>query len=595
MENAADRLDFLIAWTLAWKQDEQDRSRPSAVGRLLWTQWEAFEKDLSHGVSPPDKATVGRLRVVYEQNLEINRDTWNTRNALSDLQRHAEASPSSPLAQRLKVVLLSVGCWPDIPSAGQQPPDLRPYSRYADQLNKAVEYGQVQVLRQLLDWPNSGRAAQEILRNHSTGAGRPVGFLQSQGTGWSWAVANLSGPGLEALLAAGADPNAVDKVGRPGLAYANKPDSLKALLEAGADPLDPALPYAIRCKNLHGLGEGWLHKLIWEARRTPAEREWGEGVGYLRRRLANWPAAEAHAAGARLAFEAYRVQWTEGSVSPVSSWWQDMARDLVGRPQLLPQDEVEWNGHRWSFAAALARHFLLGYSSRCPSKLPQLRFDRLVAVDVPERTVVELANLPLHAQGAVAVLRRNGPTAIEGALRLLLKDARESSESLVGTLLHQRIQSFLGHFDTLGACWSKAACAVVQELFESHSQQKTNGHSQSLATHRVGLEWLLNHGQAVPIEQQGAWLLQAFACSPDLNGSSSTELCVRIQKRLVELAVAGWIPNQLEKIGRSDWDMAIYRHPELAPAVLAGQETHRLTARVVKPHPERDVRQGPRL
>ena len=577
----SDRFDLLLDVTLAWHEDERRKPphasswKPSALAPLLRTQWKELFAELEVEGTKPEKEERQRLGAIFDRRLSLESPIPGDRlrNGLSALEKTEATSEKTTWLERMKLALLKAGCWTYRPQAGQTLADLERLGPYAEQLNRANAAGQVDVLRALLDWPESGRPSQGLLNNRESGSVGPNRFLKDQRTGWTWAVANLRRPALEVWLEAGADPNAEDKAGRPGLAYAHRPETVQALLAAGADPLNPALPHVRRRANFHALLEGWAFPLAWHEEGANVDKDWSDGLAYMRRRLAEWPPEEAWEAGAHLSFKAYWVKASEGAKS--AERWIQMAKDLTGRAPPQPTDEIEWLGRRWSFVGGLARHQLQGSAGRKRVPIPRHSGRREVIPGVPEKTVVDLAQLPHIVTEAKAVLHRHGPVAVANALRLLLEDFSEEGGELPDTALQKTVERVLRHALDLGRDWEQAAFQITQGLFDSlngewHGSAHPNVY-RNFEDYAAGL-LCLDRQPEIALEKQGVWRVRALTA----HGPFDESLKQVTRQKLLQNIAAGWTPDGVCVRDVQRWQLLSRRDPALAQAARAAAEARLL-------------------
>lgn len=585
----AVRLAELLVLIKAWVTDEERLSRgftaapqPSALAPLLLNEWRTLMTVVENHAQEWPVNTRQDLAQAFEKNLRESNANWSVRHALSTLQRAVAPKETTSLPEQLQLILLNAGCWPNLPTAGRRPANLTLYGPYAMELSRATENRRVDLLRRLLDWKGAGAESQSLLRSFETGAGLPVGFSHMQQTGWTWAVRNLCEEGLRVWLDAGADPNASDKVGRPVLAYAHKVGQVKALLEAGADPLAAHLPIQIRRAHLTAIWQGWASSLHWDLQKEAVEREWEDGIAYLRSRMAAWPEAEAQQATDRIAFSAYNRRF---KASDASLGLEALAQALGRRSSLAATDEVELNGRQWSFAGAAARSRLLDQSDRQLPKLPRPAAKRCVGPGVKEATITALAELSANSDEAERTLRQHGPQAVAGALRLLLEDLSTEGHSLGDSVLHRRFAQVLRCAGTLGQNWVQALHSVVDAHFDTlYARWLTSAPQSHVFVRegdtRVALKWLDQQLDNVPLFQQARWALLGLAAYREKDTAPSSEH-IRARAVLLGATGAGWDPITLSPEDFTKWEQIRREDPNFAAALDAACAAYRLQTGIV--------------
>lgn len=577
----ADRLSELVGLISAWNTERNDNHRASysrekpvsKLAPLLLASWNGWISALKEEGESLPEAEKKNLVDVYGKLLKTGDNaTWSNRNALADLEREVAGDRvTATLADRLQETLLAIGCWPEIARAGNPPTSLRAYGPYARQLNDATENSQAGVLKALLNWEGSGEASVDLLQSRQTGVGLPSSFHHSQQTGWAWAVRNTSTECLGIWIEAGADPNGVDRSGRPVLAYVQKPASLELLLKAGADPLNPGLPLEERRKNLSALWEGWKTQLYWEEGRSKSEQEWGLGLEYLRVRLTQWSLGnqeDFRRATADMLLSAY-VNSKRPSGFQKSPWLAGLAKELGRVSELEPNQEAAIRERTWSFAGALAREWLLDTASvGTAPKLPRIDPSREIVAGVQERTLASLVSLSDEEKAAQTTLAKLGPANVSGALVLMMEEASATSEYWnEKSLLVRRTRQVLGLASRMSPTWMDAMVPVVDAGFKTLRGQWDCALTRNLFKAQEAqffLKWALKNKDVLPVRAQIRWFIQGLgAYQPKDEPLAETPL---VQEALLE-AVVKDLEFLKDPSLKDDLKLAFSRIPGLEKAI----------------------------
>lgn len=519
----ASRLAELFSFIQAWREDRRAMeqksysSREKVVGTLEPLLWQGLTQTLAElevvGSRLPEEEKTA-LAELYDGALRKDTNHLNSalRSALYDLQQTC-AVQEPAFTDHFRAVLVDLRCWPGMGGNGKAPAELRPFGDYSKQINEATQNREHHALARLLDWEGSGVVSANLLQWQNSGTSLPSNIVAHQTTGWAWAVRNASRECLQVWLNAGADANAQDKYGRPVLAYAKSDEQVRVLLAAGADPLSRNLPWEARRFHLMELWACWASSLHWGLKSPNDDRHnWQAGLDYLRSSVRRWSEEDRLKITDGLAFFAFHGQWGK----PNGEWWkgkemQDFAAELANQPHVGPGTQVLLSGRSWSFAAGVARQWLLEKQEQHPSspRLPLLEVDREVIEGVKESTIRSLVSLNSTPEKMLRFLVKQGPEAIERTFCFLLEEAASSPGFSLQSLVIKQAERVLSVSDALPVSWKEQALpAITEGLFKSYFGRWPYRYDRNQSTAElrnvVGpMRWVIENQDCFPVDTLG--------------------------------------------------------------------------------------------
>ena len=425
---------------------------------------------------------------------------------------------------------------------GQTPDPLFLRKTLLPAVGRASRRGWTATLARLLNWPN---AAERILETPGSLSLLNPNFWVTTGefsvteaTAWTRLVGSSDPAVIQVWLNAGADPGARDRIGRPLLAYANQPQRIAALLEAGADPLDPAAPLDQRLADLVWLLKGWKTFLA-EQLGTPSHKHEGESCAelYLRVRLDQWPPDEQCQAIARLApwlFDVYADSLRLEDNTSARVWTALL--DLLPSPEQMPVGRgwrLEIDGKRLCFPAAMAWLLLTGQRSRERHSHP---------LDLERQAVADGAGL--FDRDVAALWDRVGsPVGEKDPLRGI--PAERLPDILFELIAHTPAGTSplaaLGGLDPLlsKARFEKypALAAALPDLLDAYGDAVWREPSAP-ALWRKTIAWLGRCEVDAPVARRARWTVMAWASSaePPLSEADEARAAVILREALAQ----GW-------------------------------------------------------
>lgn len=259
--------------------DNLSRLKPDASGSTGWDVKATFEL-LRRGIRQEGP------RLPPEQRVELARVlTHHVREKGATLRALFPRDSGASQLDQLEIDCMDAGLWLRASGGDFAPPSPSDVWGWAQLVHSALKGRQEAVMQRLLSDASCPPASDLVGRFPSSreGSGVPSRWGREPLDGWAWVVRNCASPGVRALLLRGADPNVTDAQGRPLLAYATNPETIRALFDAGADPLGASLPLPARARALSALSDAWVSQTVNGCDQLSA---------YVQRSLSAWSEAE---------------------------------------------------------------------------------------------------------------------------------------------------------------------------------------------------------------------------------------------------------------------------------------------------------------